>query len=368
MPVHKLPSGHYQINFKLKGMTRYRKVHPEARSKRDAETIEGKLKQLIFERKWQPKFGEELFEDFALNTYLVAVKSEKRSWEFDEIFIKQAIPHFKGKKLIEITAEDVRKFRDSRASDITRGGNLRAKGTVKREMSMLARIFNYAIEIEKLQVNPCRTVKTPTADNIKTRVVTPDEEERILQVLRMEAPHMVSVVKLALQTGMRRGEILKLKPVYLDLEIKRDLRGNILSRGYVHLPGPVTKSGKPRSIPLSEEAHAILTAAIEGVEAHRTIFGGRGYGLNTVSHLFTGACRKLGIEEVTFHTLRHTFGTRLAQAGVHQATIKEILGHASLQMTDRYVHPDQEMKQRAIEALSSLRTAQVVRLERDKTG
>jgi integrase len=366
MSNRKLPSGHYQIDFKLKGMPRYRRVHTEARSGRDADVIENKLKHLAFERKWRPRFGEELFEDFALNTYMPAAKVEKSSWEYDLLFIRQAIPHFRGKSLIEITPEDIRRFRDKRAADETRPGKLRAKGTVKREMNMLARIFNYAIEIDRLQVNPCKKVKTPSAQNAKTCIVSRDEEKRILEVLREEAYYAVPLVELALETGMRRGELLKFCPRHLDLEIRQDLKGNVLSWGEINLPGHICKSKKPRSIPMSEKARSILLGAIQNRDPERPIFRGYGFSLNNISNVFTAACRKLGIEEVTFHTLRHTFGTRLAQAGTHQATIKDILGHASLQQTDVYVHPDREMKQRAIQALSDLHTAEVVRIE--KTG
>ncbi len=69
---------------------------------------------------------------------------------------------------------------------------------------------------------------------------------------------------------------------------------------------------------------------------------------------------------MTFHTLRHSFASRLAQAGVHQAIIKEILGHASLQMTDRYVHPDESMKHAAVASLERLQQAEVVSLEERK--
>jgi integrase len=291
---------------------------------------------------------------------------EKRSWEYDLMFIKQAVPHFKGMSLIDITPEEVRKFRDQRAQDETRPGKLRAKGTIKREMNMLSRIFNYAIELDRLQVNPCRKVKTPTAPNPRTRIISQEEEGKILTLLRAEAPYMLPVVELALETGMRRGELLKFCPRHLDFEILRDLKGNVLRWGLINLPGRICKSGKPRSIPMSEKARNILLEATINRDPERPIFRGYGFSLNNVSHVFTGTCRRLGIEEATFHTLRHTFGTRLAQAGTHQSTIKDLLGHASLQQTDVYVHPDQEMKQRAIQALSELRVAEVVRIE--KTG
>lgn len=367
MSVKQLASGHWQIRFKLKGFPRYRKVHPEARRQRDAEAIEARLRQLVFERKWQPSYGEELFADFCRDTYLPSARAEKKSWRSDVVFIGQVIPYFKGLRLIDITSEHVRKFRDARASDETRPGQLRGKGTLRREMSMLKRIFNYAIELERLQVNPCKKVKFPTVPDEKTRVLSIAEESRVLDVLREHAPHVVTLVRLALQTGMRRGEILKLKPKYANLEITSSLQGE-RTFGWLTLPGAICKSGKPRSIPLTEEANQILSEAIEGVDPERMIFQGKGYTPGYVTHIFTCACRKAQVDEATFHTLRHTYGTRLASAGIHQATIKEILGHGSLQQTDRYVHPDSEMKQRAARALSEMSEAQIIPLKKRKSG
>lgn len=355
MAIRKLKSGHFQIDIKLKGHPRYRRVHREARNRADAKVIESRLLQRFFDRQWRPRYGEESFEGFCKDTYMAMARVEKKSWAFDKVFIKQAIPYFKGKNLIDITPEDIRNFRDKRAQDETRPGQLRARGTVRREVAMLARIFSYAVELEKLQVNPCRFVKVPMVENTRTRVISRAEEAQILEAIEREIPMLTPVVVLAMQTGMRRSEILSLQPRMVDLEVRRDLRGNVTQWGGINLPGEICKSGKGRYIALNEAAHMVLTA-LQGVEAHEQIFTLRpGY----VSHLFTWACKGLGLMDATFHTLRHTWATRALEAGVPETVVQSQLGHATLKMTSRYLHPDQEMLHKAVQQMSDHRPAEV---------
>lgn len=346
MPVRKLDSGHWQISFKLPGQPRYRKVHPEARLKPDAELIELRLKQRVFESKWNPKHGDELFSVFA-KKFLAWSKQHKKTYALDELFMSQVLPVFGQMKLGQITPEHVQLWWAERACIITRRGTTQKHSTLNRELQMLSRTFSVAIEWGKLDVNPCAKITRYTVHGRRTKVLTPEEERRILEALR-SYPVMASVVRLALLTGMRRGEIFKMEIENLDLEIKTDLRGNVLSYGQINLPSEITKSGKPRVIPLTSEARAILEP-ITGEPYQKVI---RGLVAGTASRLFNQACKQAQVSGAVFHTMRHTFGTRLADRGVHQAVIKEILGHSSMTMTDIYIHPDERAKQSAVQTLS----------------
>jgi integrase len=73
--------------------------------------------------------------------------------------------------------------------------------------------------------------------------------------------------------------------------------------------------------------------------------------MTTVKRSFKRACDKAQIKDLRFHDLRHTFATRLAENGVHPFTMKELLGHSTVKMTERYTHPNQEQKKRAVELL-----------------
>lgn len=348
MPTRRMKSGHWQITFKLPGQPRYRKVHPEARLKSDAELIETRLKQQVFDGKWKPTSGEERFSDFA-ETYLVWARQHKRSYEWDEMFVRQILPTFGKLKLGDISTALVQQWWTARARCITKRKTLIQKGTLNHDMRKLARIFSLAVEWGKLERNPCKPIKKYAENNRRTRVLTVEEERRILEVLDRERPLFGQIVRLALLTGMRRGEMFKLKCENLDLEIKRNLRGEIVSYGQINIPAHITKSGKARVIPLAEEAWKILTPMM-GAPYHKVI---RGMAVGSASGLFTLMCRRAHVEGAVFHSLRHTFGTRLADRNVHPGVIRDILGHATMQMTDVYIHPDQTMKQRAIQSLST---------------
>lgn len=343
MPVKRLDSGHWQISFKLPGQPRYRKVHPEARLKSDADLIELKLKQRVFDSKWNPKY-DELFKVFA-EKFLAWSKQHKKSYEFDELFMSQVLPTFGHHKLGQITPELVQAWWSKRASFITRRGTTQSHSTLNRELAQLSRIFSLAIEWGKLEVNPCKNVTRFPKTEGRKKVLTPEEERRILGALE---PVMANVVRLALLTGMRRGEIFKMRIEHLDLEIRTDLRGNVLSYGQINLPGEITKSGRPRSVPLAAEAREILNA-VTGEPFQKVI---RGLSMGTASHLFNRACKQAEVSGAVFHSLRHTCGTRLADRNVHQAVIKEIFGHSSMTMTDIYIHPDDRSKQSAVQTLS----------------
>lgn len=345
MPVRKLDSGHWQISFKLPGQPRYRKVHREARLKSDAELIELRLKQIVFDSKWNPKH-DELFSVFA-EKFLAWSKQHKKSYEFDELFISQILPTFGHHKLGQITPELVQTWWAERASIITRRGATQSHSTLNRELAQLSRIFSLAIEWGKLEVNPCKRVRRFPKTEGRKRVLTPDEESRILEALK-PYPVMTQVVRLALQTGMRRGEIFKMKIEDLNFEMERDLRGKVLSYGEIRLPGQITKSGKPRTIPMTSEAREILEPII-GEPFQKVI---RGLSMGTASHLFRMACKQAHVIGAVLHSLRHTFGSRLSARNVPQPVIMELLGHSSTQMTDIYTHPDDRSKQSAVQSLS----------------
>lgn len=347
MPTRRMKSGHWQITFKLPGQPRYRKVHPEARLKSDAELIETRLKQRVFDGKWKPNHGNELFSEFT-KTYLAWSHQQKKSASSDVSYIRQIMPTFGHLKLGQITPSYVNEWWMKRAGQITRQGRTPAHITLNRELSQLSGIFTLAIKLGKLEHNPCRRITKYKVDAKRKRVLTPEEERRILEVLDSEFPFMGNIVRLALNTGMRRGEIFQMRFENLDLEVRRNLRGDVLSYGQIDLPGAITKSGKPRTIPLTKEAREIL--ADRAGEPYAVVFNE--ISPTYASKLFGHACRVTRVAGAVFHSLRHTFGTRLIDRNVNPVVVKEILGHSSLKQTEDYIHIDDTLKQRAVHALS----------------
>jgi integrase len=155
-------------------------------------------------------------------------------------------------------------------------------------------------------------------------------------------------VELSLETGMRKGECFELTWKMVDLKNR-----------VIRLPGEVTKSFLSREIPLNSRALAMLRQwKLQQGRSRGYVFGGSGGHLTTLRKSFSQVLDAAGIAcvtgegRVTWHSLRHTFGSRLGDAGVPAGTIRELMGHASLATTQRYLKPSDKSKRAAVEALA----------------
>ncbi|MBN2251632.1 MAG: site-specific integrase [Candidatus Altiarchaeota archaeon] len=203
----------------------------------------------------------------------------------------------------------------------------KSPGTVKNVLELLRRIINFGTK-KKLCEGPGFVIELPKVNNIKTEDLSPQELERLLQVI--EEDHNVQVanfMRMVLFTGMRRGELFKLKWADLDFE-----------RGFIHIRDP--KGGIDMKIPMNRSAREIL-------EAHpRTdseyVFPGRGSGQRTdINKQVSRIKKKAGLPNGfrALHGLRHVYASMLASSGqVDMYTLQKLLTHKSPQMTQRYAH------------------------------
>lgn len=171
-----------------------------------------------------------------------------------------------------------------------------------------------------------------------------------------EAPRLVegavddwaTMILLALRTGMRQGELLGLQWGDVDLIAGKLQVKRALVRGKVTTP----KNGKSRDIPLSDEA-------VRALKSHRHLRGdwvfctmdGRPLKKSECKWPLWSACKRAGLRRIGWHVLRHTFASHLAMRGVPLLTIKELLGHATIQMTMRYAHLAPEVARDAVRLL-----------------
>jgi integrase len=151
-----------------------------------------------------------------------------------------------GTHSLQVTATNVtaRRLMPYGHSRMGRVGS-RALASVDRKIRLLSRIFTLAIEREEVQINPCKEVKMPNSGNTVIRYLTPDEEERLLQVLTDRRCRLLDIVVIDLHTGMRRTEILTLHKKQIDF-IRCSIE--IIE----------TKNGKPRSVPTHQALRPIL--------------------------------------------------------------------------------------------------------------
>jgi excisionase family DNA binding protein len=278
--------------------------------------------------------GKVRFAEFAevyINDY---AKANKRSWRCDKSRLNVSLtPAFGAYRLKDITVLQIEKYRAQRLESGI------SKPTVNRELALLKRMFNLAIDWGYAHDNPVRKVRFfSEKDSLKERILTKEEEGRLLGLFKGQ---LKPIVQVALNTGMRLGEILGLKWDQIDL-------------GRDQIRVERTKSGSDRLGPINSTLQAVFAGLKAGNGHSGFVFGNplTGKPITTVKHSFTTACRKAEISGLRFHDLRHTFASRLVEGGVDLITIKELLGHSSVTITERYTHPNHSLRRVAVDLLA----------------
>lgn len=266
------------------------------------------------------------FVEFARDEFIeIYSKVNKKSWSRDVSSLKALEPYFKGKMIHEITSKSIEKFKVQRLS-----GPI-APGTVNRELAFLNTMFKKAVEWNDLDSSPMQNVRNLRVPPHKDRILTRTE---IIRLLSVANSHLKPVLIVALNTGMRMGEILKLEWENVYLMKRR-----------IHVED--SKSGRSRDIPMNDLVVEALSVRSQDT---KYVFPSpkTNESLKSVKSSFKRACRKAKIKGLRFHDLRHTSATIMIEIGVPLVTVSEILGHASIQMTMRYAHPRPEHKSDAI--------------------
>jgi integrase len=320
---------HYYIDYYISGRRRRECIGPD---KRLAETVLKKRKVEIAEGRYMDiKKNEKIkFENFADQYLELHSKINNRSWQKSDLHnIKSIKRHFSGKYLYEITPVMIERFKTERIKEVS-------PATVNRNLTCLKSMFNKAIQWGKLEENPFRAVKLLKENNKRLRYL---EKEEIIRLLARCTKHLRPIVVIALNTGMRKGEILGLK--WQDIDFKQ---------GIIYLYN--TKNGEKREIPINEMAKTALIRTLKHPDSPYVFCDKNGNLIRDFRKSFFTALKKSGIINFRFHDLRHTFASQLVMAGVDLNTVRELLGHKSLEMTLRYAHLSPDHKRRAVDVLS----------------
>ena len=270
------------------------------------------------------------FDELAEKYYKLEA-STKRSWSRARLSLDHLKRAFKGRMTSEITKLRIDEYKDKRLE--------RVDGpTINRELGTLSHLFSKAVGWGHAASNPVKGIKRYPENEPVNRPLTREEEPRLLAAA---SKRLRAIILIALNTGMRRNEILSLR------------WGNInLPEGQIELEARNTKGGKKkRLVPLN-------SAAVEALRtlphAHDLLFQSptrKGH-IKDVKTAFHAACEKAGIEGLRLHDLRHTFGTRLGERNVDIITIKNLMGHSRIEMTMRYAHSSEDSQRRAVEKLA----------------
>ena len=235
------------------------------------------------------------------------------------------------KRLDKVTAFDVEKWKTRRAKQVK-------KSTVNRELNIVRGCFSRAVDWELLSKSPLAPVKSFRVDNTRLRVLSPSEVETFLT----GAPEdLVLMARVTLEGLLRVSEVLNLK----RCDVKDD-----------YLVLIKTKNNNVLRVPVTYELRRDLLARVHrsGFVFGQDRYDGRPATRAAVTHAFRRTMKRLGIIDASHHTLRHTGASVMLAEGVSLRAVQEIGGWTSLRMLERYTHPTDAEKRRAVEIASRL--------------
>lgn len=188
-------------------------------------------------------------------------------------------------------------------------------------MACLKTIFNKAIKNDKSERNPAQGVKLLKENNERNRILSREEYARLLA----HCPaHIKPIVKVAYYTGMRQGEIFGLAWGQVDLK-----------EGFIRLNPEDCKTNEGRLVPLNQELSEMFKAMPRGLPGI-PVFTRDGKPISSIREGFVAACHKAGIENFTFHDLRHTAINNWRLQGHDYFRIMAATGHKTMSVFKRY--------------------------------
>ena len=255
------------------------------------------------------------------------------------------------------------RFSDCLLSEITPFGlekmkmELTKKGlspaSVKHCLVLVRQVINKAVTWGLWKgENPIKGVKMPRLNNRRERFLNPEEADRLLKELAERRSELHDISLVSLHTGMRAGEILNLQWVHVNIE-----------NGLIHVAD--SRSGRARKAYMTPTLKEMFMQRGPGQPEAYVFKSTKGEKINEVSNPFAKVVKRLGFndgikdprQKVCFHTLRHTFASWLALRGESILTIKELLGHQTLAMTERYSHLIPDHKRKAVEGIEEVFTS-----------
>ena len=266
----------------------------------------------------------------------------------------------KDKRLSDIRFVDLETYRTHLKEKLTHHKKIRTPASINREMSCLRHVFKKAVEWEMIGENPFDkgALLLLKENNQRLRYLTEDEIDRLLDACATEVikfpeskkrikkithkdPHYLrDIIECAILSGMRKQELLNLK-------------WDEIQGGYIYLRK--TKTSTSRQIPINDDLDTLFKRIRkrQGLGS-KYVFIFQGKRVDDVTNGFNAALKRAGIQDFTFHDLRHTFASHFIMRGGNPKALQEILGHTTLTMTMKYAHLAQDHKKKAINRLNGL--------------
>ena len=317
--LRKRSNGHWQARVRKANQTLTKTFINKADAEKWAKQVEVELDKGSFVNL---ALAERTTFKEVIERYIIEVLPTMRGGSADLIRLKALARRQIAKlNMVALTPQRLAQFRDERLKDV-------APATVIRELAYVSSIINHARREWGVNIsNPVLMIKKPVGPQGRSRVLDDVETTRLINALKptgRKSIWMQPLVQLALETAMRRGELLGLRWDHIDM---------LRRTAYLEL----TKNGESRIVPLS-------TKAIEVLQNMPRSIDGRVFPINhaAVSANFDRARRRAEIEGIRFHDLRRTAITMLAHKLPNLVELSAVSGHKSLAMLKRYYHPNAE--------------------------
>ncbi len=284
-----------------------------------------------------------------MNTY---VKNNNKPSEQEKkacVLKNHLLPFFGRKKLVEIDSQLIEQYKSKKMAEITRSGKSLSGKTINNQLTILRTSLASACEWNYLEHIPqFKWLKTQAPAVI---FLSRSEVEKILNYDKNLL--WSTIILLAIRTGMRIGEILGLHWEDVDFEtglmtIRRNLSGEVLG---------TPKNNRARCFPIPTE----VIMSLHAWRAYKNTKIGFVFTDETGNHLsrfmadywLKKICKEVGIKPYSCHKLRHTFGTHTAAQGAPLRDVQHILGHSTIQMTEKYTHVTDESLRHTMNLLGS---------------
>lgn len=268
-----------------------------------------------------------LFEEI-IGAYLAANPHQSSTFDRNYYSINRLKPYFAGRSIPHLKRADIRAYVTHRIDAGVK------TSTVKREL----RLFSAAINFVKLEFdrpdlpNPVAALGLEEGEG-RVRWITRSEAAGLIAAAEQTAtrPHLPCFIRLALNTGCRKSELLNLEWTRVDLD-----------RGIIQLEAKDNKSRRRQTVPLNTDALDTLKHLAQWQSNHKPtpwVFGKEdGKKITTLKTAWTSSLKRAGIEDFRIHDLRHTFASWLVMQGEDLYVVKDLLRHSSITVTEKYAH------------------------------
>ena len=338
-----------------------KRVRKSFRKRKDAEAELGKRVSLIAEKRYLDVKKDykttlkELLDKYKENY------QDQSSFKTGKSYCLANFKEYFGEdtRLVNIRYVDLETYRNHLKRKLTRHGTKRKDATVNREMTYLQHVFSKAMEWDMIEENPfkkgqrlqvkennkrLRFLSEKEIDKLLAECPKPTKKQKTikgLQVIQgLEASYLKDFIIIALNTGMRKGEILSLK-----FEQIKD--------GFIYLTDTKTDE---RQIPVTND----LEECFEDIKNRKQVKTGyifsdkKGGHIQDIKTSFKSALKRAEITDFRPHDLRHTFASHYIMRGGSLKALKEILGHEDIKMTMRYAHLSKEFAKEEIQLINGL--------------